>query len=126
MIIYLDTNIWLDYFLQRESKYISNKDVALNIFQRAVSCEFQIIMTDILLEEITKYVDLKKTKNITNWISHKLIFVTTTTQDEDKARKIPIHFPDNLHFILAKKEKATLVSNDKEMQKLGAISSQVL
>jgi predicted nucleic acid-binding protein len=86
MKIYLDTNVWLDYFLQRESKYISNKDVAFTIFQRTVSCEFQIIISDVLLKEILQYTSKKQLSEILLWLNPKLIQKELTKEERIDAK----------------------------------------
>jgi hypothetical protein len=57
VLIYLDTNVWLDYFLDRSSGLLSPSEIALHILKRSIFCEFQILISDILTVELEKYVE---------------------------------------------------------------------
>jgi len=124
--IYLDTNIYLDYCLNRSTKYLAYGDIAHTIFSRAISCEFTIIISDILLFELEKSLSVQNITDILSWLGAKIERTQITEQDKLQAQTIPIHYPDNLHFVLAKKEGAILVSNDKALCELGAIVSHTL
>lgn len=125
-LVYVDTNVWLDYVKNRKSKYLDFSEIALNIFQRAVSCEFKILISKALMFELEKHLNKSDLKELISWIKPKIQTISESKKDVELAKNINIHFPDNLHYFLSKKHNALLVSNDKEMQELGAISSQTL
>lgn len=74
-LIYIDTNVWLDYFLKRDGGFLSPCEVAFQIFSRSVSCEFRILISDALVYELEKYVDMKKISECMKWLEPKLCFV---------------------------------------------------
>ena len=126
-LIYLDTNIWLDYIQERKGKYLDLQDFACRILNRTLSCEFNILVSDIVLFELRKVCsttflhDFKK----------KLVFCRTQECHKQLARSIDIHYPDNVHVAIAITQNcAMIVSNDLEMQSLHVsipiISSQDL
>ena len=112
-LIYLDSNIYLDYYLQANS---FRKDVAFDILRRVVLCEFRIAISEPLLFELEKKIKGKDLKEILFWLNPKTEFIRLGKDDIKVSRKYKIHFPDNLHLHLAKKHKVILVSNDKELQ----------
>jgi predicted nucleic acid-binding protein len=128
-LIYVDTNVFLDYLQQRSSKYLDYQGFAVNLFNRTLSCEFTLLVSDITLFEIKKVISLPE--SFLKDILHKVKFVNTVSKHKQKSKEISIHFPDNLHCAIALIEGCHLiVSNDKEMQCLSLdipiISSQDL
>jgi len=111
--IYLDTNIYLDYYFNRRGS-----ERAFDIlFFRAPKCEFRIVVSDWVLKELElNGVGTKETRILLDRIkeSGKMITVLTEKQkDIEEARKISDHFQDPLHAILAKKGGAeTLVTHN--------------
>ena len=51
-LIYLDTNIYLDYFENRTDKLKPLGEFAFRIIKRAIDCEFKIVISSIILAEI--------------------------------------------------------------------------
>lgn len=126
-LIYIDTNVYLDYFYDRRDKLKPLGEFAFELLSKSVSCMYKIIVSDITIFELNKKLPKNKVTELMNWLSLKTIYVNATKKDKDYARKYhEIHYPDSLHIILAKKNNSTLVSHDKEMQELGAISAQDL
>jgi len=112
--LYLDTNIWLDYCLK--SQDITPLDEYANhIFERALNCEFSIVISDIVLFELERK-NFPKDIFTPFIIKNKLIFVSSNNDDQKLARVYNVHYPDRLHIHLAKKHNCDfLVTNDKEM-----------
>lgn len=125
-LIYIDTNVWLDYFFNRDSGILSPAEISFELFKRSVSCEFYIVISSPLIFELEKYIDENKLKAHLEWLEPKLIRINLTLLEEKEAKKLPIHYPDCVHLFISQKYSAKLVSNDKELQKLGAISSHIL
>lgn len=111
--IYLDTNVYLDYYFGRRGS-----EIAFQIlFFRTPRCEFRIVVSDWVLKELElNGVDPEKTNTLFDWISKsgKMIRVYKTQKDIEEAKKISEHFQDPLHAILARKGGAEmLVTGDK-------------
>lgn len=110
MKLYLDTNIYLDYLLERTN--LNEKDLSeysYNIFKRSISCEFKIIISDLVLEELRKNIDPEKASFLFKLINNKLIKVKTIETDILESNKLSTYYPDSLHIILAKKANADLI-----------------
>jgi predicted nucleic acid-binding protein len=125
-LIDIDTNVWLDYFLHRDKGMLSPADISLAILKRSISCEFRIVISDILLIELESYVDQKNLREVLGWLSPKLFVVDYSKEDLRLARKIPVHYPDCIHVYLAQKYEAKLISNDYELLSFGAILARTL
>jgi predicted nucleic acid-binding protein len=101
-------------------------DYAFQLLQRTIACEFKLIISNILLAELEKYLEIKQLDELLSWIKPKSVFITVTSDDKRNARTICAHYPDSLHFVLAQRTGAQLISNDKELLNIGAISARDL
>jgi predicted nucleic acid-binding protein len=52
MRIYIDTNVYLDYFLERKKS-----THAFKIFKKTLSCKFQIIVSNHVLRELSNMIE---------------------------------------------------------------------
>ncbi|MGV8168975.1 MAG: type II toxin-antitoxin system VapC family toxin [Candidatus Nanoarchaeia archaeon] len=104
MKLYLDTNIYLDFFLGRAKSAYAEK-----IFTQTVYCRHQIIISDHLLVELTRNLDYKKARTLFEILKPKLIKVTLEQKDRTEAQKLETHYEDALHVVLAKKGGAELI-----------------
>jgi len=101
--IYLDTNVYLDYFMARRGS-----DIAYRILKRSLDCEFSLVISDWVLSELGRYAGSAETKM---WFAalkgrNKIITVSHSEEDVEAAKKISNHYHDPLHAILAKKAGA--------------------
>jgi len=100
MKIYVDTNIYLDYLLQRKNKY--GKDLsksAFEVFKRTVSCEFYIIISNHLIHELRGLIDLNNLTMLMQFLKKKIIMISDETPGKG----------DALHAHLAIKYGADLI-----------------
>lgn len=81
MKLYLDTNVYLDFFLKRyKSKY------AEKLFINTVLCKYQIIISDHVLVELTKNLDYKKTVSLFETLKNKIIKISLEKEDKILAK----------------------------------------
>lgn len=112
-LIYIDTNVYLDLFLNRQSKYLSYADISQSIFNRSVSCEFYILISDLVIYELRKKVEKKDLDDFFHSLSYKLRF--TEVIKSDYASKFKIHSPDNAHISCAIRNNCdAIITNDKD------------
>ena len=58
MLLYVDTNVYLDFLLERCNKQGDDlEERAAQLFQRAIECEFDILVSDLLVRELEKHVE---------------------------------------------------------------------
>ena len=117
-MIYLDTNVWLDYVLGSTGVYPLD-EFARRILERSIDCEFIICVSDLLEFELKKYSEGYKELFLPLENCNKLRKVFVNSRDKKQAKNIQVHFPDNIHVYLAKKYGCDyFVTNDKEILSL--------
>lgn len=122
-LIYIDTNVYLDLLIGRRSGFMPNDDIARNILNRALKCEFHIIICDFLLMEIKNYASKELVGNTFKSLiqADKVTFEAVTSDDERKAHILAknVPFGDRVHFVVAERCGAEyIVTNDKHFNLL--------
>ncbi|MFH0862734.1 MAG: type II toxin-antitoxin system VapC family toxin [Candidatus Altiarchaeota archaeon] len=105
-LVYLDTCILMDYFLDRRGS-----DVAWDILSRSLNCEFKLVLSDWLLCELEQHVPSAGLKGFFGLFrsKDKFVLVRHTPEEVVQAKAISDHFQDPLHALLAKKAGADLL-----------------
>jgi len=114
-LIYIDSNVYLDYLENRVDRLRPLGEFALRLIQRALECEFKIIISSLVIEEVEKHVTRDRVDAITDDLKGvgKLIRIEITLEDEKKAKELiktkDTHFKDALHAVLAYKTNAKVL-----------------
>jgi len=117
LLLYVDTNIYLDMIEQRSDKLRPLGDFAFNFFADGWNCKFKLVISQHLIDELKRNVsDKRKYEEIFDIFDKKkkLIFVKEEVEDRKTAKK---HKEENdaLHAILAKRAGVTyLVTRNSE------------
>lgn len=110
MKLYVDSNVYLDFLLDRKNKQLKDlSEKAYILFRRSGSCEFKIILSDHVLRELDKHMNLSETTSFFKLLEKKIIKVKMKKSDEEKAKSLKTHYEDALHIVLAKKAKADVI-----------------
>ena len=113
MIIYVDTNVFLDYFSKRKDKFRDLGLMAYEFFRLMIEEENKIIISDLLLKELEFRAREEEIASIFSWIGNNIIRVKTTKEDkvlaEKTSKKFRLPYSDCLHSVLAKKLNADYV-----------------
>jgi len=128
MKIYCDTNIYLDYLLKRSN--LANKPIshpAYRIFSRIVKCEFELIVSDVVLKELYSNIELENARLLFAFLKRKIIAVKTAPEDVLAAKELESHFNDSLHAVLAKKHgaKCVVTRNTRHFQEILFIQAKL-
>lgn len=148
--IYLDSNIYLDYFLGRANGRRPLGEFAFSIFKRTFACEFEIIVSGWVVEEVKKTSKHKEMGILLTQLRQvkKVREIQVSLDDEKQAgalyKETGVHFADAVHYILAVRSGAEmsetqtvsehaqkpqvfdiLVSNDKHMQNLPEVELKI-
>jgi predicted nucleic acid-binding protein len=112
MKVYCDTNIFIDYFDERTDRLRPLKEFAFNFFSRGWNCNFELIISDWLINELSRHLDEKQYKQIFNEFEEKgkLHVVNKENSDVRKAKNTSKHWDDALHAVLANKAGADYLS----------------
>lgn len=123
--IYIDTNVFLDYFHGRSDNIRPLSYFAYNVFRRALDCEFYIVISDFSLKEF-RNTGLKDT-DVDSLLepffsSGKMSVVGCTKEDKDIAYRISkergLPLGDCLHSVIALRQKCLVVTRDKHFDNL--------
>ena len=120
---YLDTSIWLDFFENRNEPNLPKGDWAHELLSKITGNNDKIIYSDIVILELG-VVDYKpnEIEKLFEKIKPILIFVESTEKQarkvKDLSSKRDIPKGDALHALIARDNKATLVTLDNHFKKL--------
>lgn len=112
ILIYLDTNVYLDYWEKRTDNLRPLDEFAFQVFKRTVECEFEIAISDLVLAELERCLPFNSIKTILEPMEKlkKIKLVKKSKKDLEKVNnlynKLNIHKSDILHAVLAKKAGA--------------------
>ena len=103
--IYLDTNIYMDYCDERRDSIRPLNEIAFEVLRRTLSCEFEIVISDWVIDEVKK--NLENRITMENLIAElkakgKLIYVESTYGERSNAKK-HVNWQDALHAIIARR-----------------------
>jgi len=105
--IYLDTNIYLDYFENRHDNIRPLGFFAYNLIRRCIEGKFKIVISDWVVEEFGKVGNQCKIDDLIKTLKKQdsIIIVKTNSQDLLKSKEYK-NWTDALHIILAIKAGA--------------------
>ena len=106
-LIYIDTNVWIDFFLNRNDGLRPLGDFAHELLIKTSQCKYEIVISDWLLKELTKTDHIGQYKELEGQLLEmgKIKYVRTEHRDIFSAKQ-ERHWHDALHEILAIKSKA--------------------
>lgn len=109
-LIYIDTNVWLDYFYDRKDRLRPLGSFAFELLRKAVMCQYTVIISDWVIAEVEGQGCGEEMKKASKWLneSKKLLFVHVDEDMRLRARK-KSHWQDELHALLAEKANASFL-----------------
>ena len=120
--LYLDANVYLDYWEDRRDNIRPLGEFAFNLIRRAINCEFVICYSDFLLFEVCKSCNLPKEEifeQIFRPIENagKLRHIMYTYENEAKiiSKENGMHRTDAIHIAIAEKCNAILITRDNQI-----------
>lgn len=114
-LIYLDTNIYIDHFRGRVDKLRPLGEFAFQILRRALECEFTIIFSSLVFDELLYNTYEKEIKELVKSLNdkNKIIIVAVSEEDRKRARSISkerkTSFNDTVHAVVAQRAKASVI-----------------
>ncbi len=109
VLLYLDTNIYLDYLNGRVDTLRPLGEFAFLLFKRSLACEFSLAVSSLLLEELYLHIEKERVQSLLNdFQERKKILLTKITElDKERARNIvkerKTPYSDTLHAIIAQR-----------------------
>ncbi|MBI4450527.1 type II toxin-antitoxin system VapC family toxin [Candidatus Woesearchaeota archaeon] len=120
---YLDTSIWRDFFEERDEPNFPKTTIAHQLLVKTVLNDCHIIVSDMVVCELESagYAQAE-VENLFAPLKPVLLFVEATEKQVGKAKdlaaKRDVPKGDALHALIARDQKAVLVTYDGDFQKL--------
>jgi predicted nucleic acid-binding protein len=110
-LIYCDTNVYIDYFLDRRDRLRPLGELAQSLFRRTFDCEFSIVVSDLILLELKNQGCIPSAYSLMNqlYLCGKLMLVEAVKDDKIIAQKLDAHFSDAMHAAIAHRAGATCI-----------------
>ncbi len=126
-LIYLDSNIYIDYFDNRTDYLRPLGAFAFELLRRMFGCEFKIAISAVVAEELIRNNRAEQLKNLAMRLREreKLVEVEILPEDFQKAKALSqkrnSSFNDALHAVVASKAKAEylVTRNIEHLEKFG-------
>lgn len=125
--VLVDSNIFLDFYLDRRDNLLSLGEFAFQFVKRAVECEFVFIVCDLILEELENALKIK-VEQIMKLVFLELVkkrkLLIVDYSDElaleakaiSRERQLPLN--DCVFALIAKENNVFVVSRDKHFKEL--------
>lgn len=106
MRLYLDTNVIMDFLLERDS-------AAHLLLMRALRCEFTLVLSTLAIEELSRHQPPEEVQNVLTLLEPKLFRCAPTSEDRIAAAQSTVtHYADALHHIIAVAHADMLVTKN--------------
>jgi len=121
---YFDTSIWRDYYENRSDSTKSLGELALQLIKKIIEEDNLVLYSDFVVQELMVKYSIEEINTILSIIYKLNLLVKVPISKEQaheagvlcKKRKLP--FGDALHSILARDNKAIMVTRDKHFERL--------
>jgi len=126
--IYVDTNIFLDWWLDRADNLRPIGEFAFRLFKQAVSCRFDVLVSDYTVSELMNVLCFSESRVLGDVLvllkeADKLFIVSASPAQKEEAEKFAglhgLPRTDVLHAILARDNDAVLVTRDRHFEEIG-------
>ena len=124
---YFDTSIWLDFFENRNEPNLPKGEWTNKLINKIISEDNKIFYSDAVKDEMVDLgYSVSEIENLLEPLNRVLIFVESTKKQFGKAkdlsakRSVPLF--DALHALIARNNKAIMVTRDAHFKKLTDIT----
>ncbi len=123
---YLDTAIWRDYFEDRRDSIRPLGDFAFQFLKNCQKNNCKVLFSDLVVEELKSDYSDERIAGLFSPFEDILVKVFLSDEQISQARKISssvkeTHFKDVLHAVLARDNKAVMVTRDRHFDALADI-----
>ncbi len=103
--VYVDTNVYLDYFEGRTDGIRPLGEFAYSFFRRALGCEFEIVISDLVIRELKKHEAPNKLHGLLlhDLKSAKKLIAAKSLPEERASARTDCNPGDMIHALIAKR-----------------------
>ena len=114
---YIDACIWRDYFENRSDRFRPLGEWAFRLIKKIIGLGDYILYSELVVRELQKYFSDDKIKSIFSLVPEESLLKASIYPEQTRearflARKLKIPKQDALHAILARDNKAIMISTD--------------
>ena len=128
-LIYVDTNVYIDLFENRQDRFRPLGEIAAQLFQRGLDCEFNIILSPVIISEAQDNSYEKELQELIFSLrtANKIVDTEFSYNDKKYARELSnlrkTPFKDTCHAIIAARMKADFLvtRNIKDFENISDI-----
>lgn len=112
MLVYVDTNVFLDFLLDRENEFGGDLGArAEQFFRRVMEGEFDIVVSDWMEEELYNQIEEGEASMLFNMLEGSIVEASYSEEDRDRAEEIDEDEADDiLHAVIADNVGADVVA----------------
>lgn len=120
---YLDSCIWRDYFENRSDKFRPLGDWAFELIKKIINEDNIIFYSELVEEELGENYSKDRIKNIFSIVPKQLLIKVSISDKQliesiQISRRLKIPRKDALHAVLARDNKAIMITRDKHLFEL--------
>lgn len=119
---YVDTAIWRDLHENRKDKNKQLGELAFESFKKIRANKEKIVYSDFVVEELSRAYDKQTIDKLFKGVSEALEKVEINDRQlkeaADLSKELKIPFGDAVHGVLAKDNRAVMITRDRHFRKL--------
>ncbi len=123
---YLDTAIWRDYFEDRGDGIRPLGEFAFQFLKNCEKKDYRVLYSGLVVQELKSDFSKERMAEVFSSFRHILLEVSISNEQMAEARKVSssmeeTHLKDALHAILARDNKAIMITRDQHFAALTSI-----
>lgn len=120
---YLDTSIWRDYFEDRKDNLKPLGEFAFQFLKKCEKNDWVVLFSELVIQELKPYYSSERIVEVFSSFKQFLLEVSISNDQILEARKIlaftkETHLKDIIHAILARDNKAIMITRDRHFDAL--------
>lgn len=121
-LYYIDTSIWMDLYEDRKDAHQDLGDIAFRLFSFLQASGSKVLVSSLIQKELERFYTLEEIRGMVFIFEKSLVRVEISKEQIEEAKKIAkerfLPPGDVIHAILARDNRAVLITRDKHFEKL--------
>ena len=133
-LIYIDTNVWIDFWEDRRDNIRPLGEFAFQLLKKAYECKYRIIVSGLVIDELDLFysketiIEIMKNLRASGKYQPLKVLEQDRLQAEETAKEVGTSYNDARHAILANRANADylVTRNLKDFERLFDLNKTVL